>query len=308
MEKENKRLTVLVVILLIVAVVVGAFVGYKRAAQNDKKNDIDSKSVAKLDESKDYLYDADYTSLYTNSITEYDRGFNDTTNGQYSYPYTIKETEMTVEISDGKQELSDLKVPYINIDSYYAGVANSELKALYIDEAKNFEACAIDVKYRGGHGCTLILTYKVYKYKDILSVLVINGGTATAPMVLDYKTYNFDLKTGNEITYDEMITRLGYDKNTLLDKEKNLIKTYMDKKVEESPTEGGYDLTKKCGNWSQETDSVTEGNCYEQAYKSLESNTISFFVNEKGNLSFIAKPDTRLYQNSNAEIIFTVEK
>ena len=308
MRKENKGLMILIVILLIAAVVVGALVGYNRAAQNDKKNNIDSRSATKLDDSKDYVYDADYTSLYTNSITEFDRGFNYTTNDQDSF-YTIEETEMTVEISHEKQELSDLKVPYININSYDAGVANSELKELYKEYASRFEGCAIDVKYKGGHGCALILTYKVYKYKDILSVLVINGGTATAPVELKYTTYNFDLKTGNKITYDEVITRLGYDKNTLLDKEKNLIKTYMDKKVEEvHHSEDKYDLTKKCGNWSQEINSMTEGNCYEQAYKSLESNTISFFINEKGNLNFIAKPDTRLYQNSDKEIIFTIEK
>lgn len=280
MKRENKGLTILVVILLIIVVGLGGYITYDK--QEGKHNDLepsDNKSVAKLDDSKDYVYDADYTGVYKNKYTEYTRGT------------TIK-------------KLSDLKVPYINIASYYAGVANSEFKELYKKYASAFDGCAVNT----GFGCSLKLTYKTYRYNNILSIVIANGSQASAPMVLDYKTYNFDLKAGNEITYDEMITRLGYDKNTLLDKEKNLIKTYMDKKVEESPTEGGYDLTKKCGNWSQETDSVTEGNCYEQAYKSLESNTISFFVNEKGNLNFIAKPDTRLYQNSNAEIIFTVEK
>lgn len=261
MKRENKGLIILVVILLIIVVGLGGYIAYDKLSS--KHNDLepsDNKSVAKLDDSKDYVYDADYTA-------------------------------------------SDLKVPYINIDSYYAGYVNGELEALYKEGNDNtfYKYCNL-----GSISCATERRYETYKYNDILSV-VVGYNIQLAP--INYKTYNFDLKAGNEITYDEMITRLGYDKNTLLDKEKNLIKTYMDKKVEEDHhSEGEYDLTKKCSKWSQETDSVTEGNCYEQAYKSLESNTISFFVNEKGNLNFIAKPDTRLYQNSNAEIIFTVEK
>ena len=271
MKKENRGLMILVVILLIVAVVVGAFVGYKRAAQNDKKNDIDSKSVAKLDESKDYLYDADYTGVYKNKYTEYTRG-------------------TTIE------KLSDLKVPYININSYYAGVANSEFKELYKEYASAFDGCAVSTV-----GCSLKLTYKTYRYNNILSIVIANGIQSTAPMVLDYKTYNFDLKTGNEITYDEMITRLGYDKNTLLDKEKEAIK----KKIDET-NRFNYDLTKTCGG-------VVEENCYDKAYKILEDsindNSILYFADENGKFNIIAIPYTRLAQNSDVrKYVFTIEK
>lgn len=271
MKKENRGLIILVVILLIAAVVVGAFVGYKRAAQNDKKNDIDSKSVAKLDESKDYVYDADYTGVYKNQYTEYN-GCTDTS------PCIIK--------------LSDLKVPYINIDSYYAGHTNGELEALYKDRAERFDSCA-----RGNIGCASATRYETYKYNDILSVVVIysflfeNG----------YKAYNFDLKTGNEITYDEMITRLGYDKNTLLDKEKEVIK----KKIDET-NRFNYDLTKTCGG-------VVEENCYDKAYKILEDsindNSILYFADENGKFNIIAIPYTELSQNSSsAKYVFTIEK
>lgn len=275
MKKENKGLIILVVILLIAAVVVGAFVGYKRAAQNDKKNNIDSKSVAKLDESKDYSSDADYTGVYKNKYTEYTRGT------------TIK-------------KLSDLKVPYINIDSYYAGVANSELKELYKEYASAFDGCAVNTDF----GCSLKLTYKAYRYNNILSIVIANGSQATAPMVLDYKTYNFDLKTGNEITYDEMITRLGYDKNTLLDKEKEVIKEKMD----ETNNTSHYDLTKTCGGVV-----AVEENCYDIAYKMLEDsindNSILYFADENGKFNIIAIPYTRLAQNSNVEkYVFTIEK
>lgn len=270
MKKENRGLMILVVILLIVAVVVGAFVGYKRAAQNDKKNDIDSKSVAKLDESKDYVYDADYTGVYKNQYTEYTSGNT-----------TIK--------------LSDLKVPYINIDSYYAGHTNGELEALYKDRAERFDSCA-----RGNIGCASATRYEAYKYNDILSVVVIysfvfeNG----------YKTYNFDLKTGNEISYDEMITRLGYDKNTLLDKEKEVIK----KKMDETNNTSHYDLTKTCGGVVD-----VEENCYDIAYKMLEDsindNSILYFADENGKFNIIAIPYTRLWQNStSAKYVFTIEK
>lgn len=272
MKKENKGLIILVVILLIAAVVVGAFVGYKRAAQNDKKNDIDSKSVAKLDDSKDYVYDADYTEVYKNQYTEYNR-CTDTS------PCIIK--------------LSDLKVPYINIDSYYAGHTNGELEALYKDRAENFDKCAVV-----SHDCYDSITYKSYKYNNILSVVVIYG----IAFANEYKTYSFDLKTGNEITYDEMITRLGYDKNTLLDKEKDVIKKEMDES-----NSFNYDLTKTCGNMD------SPKNCYDIAFKMLEDsindNSIAYFADENGKLNIVAVPYTNLSQASHyAKYVFTIEK
>ena len=288
MKKENKGLIILVVILLIAAVVVGAFVGYKRAAQNDKKNDIDSKSVAKLDESKDYVYDADYTESYNNIYTEYDFGEHD----EKTFSSTLSD-DITVEIkTSGIFKLSDYKIPYININSYDAGHANGELVELYKKYAQMFDESILNKDH---HDVNRVLTYRTFKYENILSIVVIET-------LSSYKTYNFDLKTGNEITYDEMITRLGYDKNTLLDKEKEVIKKEMDK-----INTFNYDLTKTCGNVDEPK------NCYDQAYekleKSIKDNSLQFFANDKGELNFVAIPNTGLYQNSeNDKKIFTIEK
>lgn len=288
MKKGNRGLMILVVILLIVAVVVGAFVGYNRAAQNNKKNDIDSKSVAKLDESKDYVYDADYTESYNNIYTEYDLGEND----EKTFSSTLSD-DITVERkTSGIFKLSDYKIPYININSYDAGHANGELEELYKKYAQMFDESILNKDHHGVKG---ILTYRTFKYENILSIVVIET-------LSSYKTYNFDLKTGNEITYDEMITRLGYDKNTLLDKEKEVIKKEMDK-----INTFNYDLTKTCGNVDEPK------NCYDQAYekleKSIKDNSLQFFANDKGELNFVAIPNTGLYQNSEHDKkIFTIEK
>ena len=269
MEKENKKLTVLVVILLIIVVGLGGYITYnKLSSKHNSLEPIENKSTTKLDGSKDYVYDADYTELYNNEHTEYTRG-------------------------NTTKKLSDLKVPYINIDSYDAGNANGELKILYKDRAENFDKCAVD-----SHDCYDSITYKSYKYNDILSVVVIYDEALTK----EYKTYNFDLKTGNEITYDEMITRLGYDKSALLDKEKDAIKKEMDES-----NNPNYDLTKTCGTMD------SPKNCYDIAYKMLEDsindNSIAYFTDEDGKLNIIAVPYTNLAQNSYyAKYVFTIEK
>ena len=266
MEKENKKLTVLVVILLIIVVVLGGYITYDKLSS--KHDDLEPKSAIKLDDSKDYVYDANYTELYNNKHAEYTSG-------------------------NTTKKLSDLKVPYINIDSYDAGNANGELKALYRDRAETFDKCAVD-----SHDCFDDITYKTYKYNDILSVVVIYGEALTK----EYKTYNFDLKTGNEITYDEMIKKLGYDKSTLLDKEKDAIKKNMDES-----NNSNYDLTKTCGTVD------SSKNCYDIAYKILEDSikdkSMAYFTDTNGKLNIVAVPYTNLSQNSEVtKYVFTIEK
>lgn len=269
MEKENKKLTVLVVILLIIVVGLGGYITYdKLSSKHNDLEPIENKSTTKLDDSKDYIYDADYTELYNNKHTEYTSG-------------------------NATKKLSDLNVPYINIDSYDARNANDELKALYRNRAETFDKCAVD-----SHDCYDSITYKTYKYDDVLSVVVIYDEALTK----EYKTYNFDLKTGNEITYDELITRLGYDKSTLLDKEKEVIKKAMDES-----NNFNYDLTKTCGTME------SPKNCYDIAYKILEDSikdkSMAYFTDTNGKLNIVAVPYTNLAQNSYyAKYVFTIEK
>ena len=267
MTKENEKgLKLLVVILLVIVVILGSYLVYDKLMS--KGTNIEETSI-KLDDNKDYVYDADYTNLYDNKYTEY-TGYGE------------------------NEKISNIKIPYINISSYDAGVANGELQSLYVERAKNFDQCAIE-----SHDCSYSTSYTTYKYNDILSVVV----EYRDPKIYEFKTYNFDIKTGKKITYDEMISRLGYNENTILAEEKKAIKIYMDS----VGSKFNVDLTTNC----YYTDNLK--NCYDIAYKILNdyiaNETISYFVDKDGNLNIITIPYTDLAQSSNVhQEIFTVEK
>lgn len=274
----NKK--VAIIILAIVLVGLGGFAVYEGLSNisNSKKNDINNntsgtegennKSI-KVDDSKDYIYQANYSSEYTNAYTEYK---------------TNKEVI----------KLSDIKVPYININSYYSGYINSELKHLYVDSVKKFDECAKDA-----HDCNPTLYYKSYVYNNILSVVVIEG---KAPGYESYHTYNFDLTTGNKIEYNEMITKLGYDKNTILEKEKNALKAKIDEIFE------GQDMSKACVIMGKPV------NCYDIAYdlldKAINNDTILYFTDNTGKLNlYVNTNDGSIAQNSgNIKDLIVIDK
>lgn len=314
MEKHNKKLKCLVVILLITVVILGGYIVYDKLLSsndsiNSSNNNINSgnnndniKTNVKIYEDRGYVYTADYSSEYPSKYTEYHTCALDNESSTY---VTVINREGIFPIAFARciQKLKDLNGPYINIQSSYAEQVNNELKTRYKENAKKFDECA---ESKGFNGCRQAIYYTTHRYKnyknDIYTVIVVYGIQITSPATFDYKTYNFDLKTGNEITYDEMITRLGYDKSTLLDKEKDAIK----KKMDEINTFND-DLTKTCGTMD------SPKNCYDIAYKMLEDSikdgSILYFVDEDGKLNIIAVPYTKLAQNSEVtKYVFTIEK
>ena len=206
------------------------------------------------------------------------------------------------------QYLSNLKVPYININTYDAGQANKEIEMLYLDSAKTFDACADEANSSSiTSSCSQILTYRTYKYNDILSVVVISGGQSTAPWVLEYNIYNFDLTTGNLLDYDSLLTKTGYDKNETLAKMKNLLKNKMDELWGKHA-----DMSNACGYDGLYFD-YTGTSCYEKANEiledSIEDDSVLFFVNNEGNLNILTIPFYSGVQNGEMnKYLFEVAK
>lgn len=273
-ERKNTGLIILIIILSLLVLGLGSYIVYDKVLDKDTDNNLssggDENISIKVDENLDYVYDANYS--YNNKYTEFDRG-----NGEDKVN-TISTYGLSVEYRNGRQYLKDLKVPYINIKSNYAENVNKELKNLYKNYAEEFDRCAEDETI----GCSQILTYRTYTYKDILSVIVIDAEQETSTWVLNYNIYNFDLTNGNEITYSDMVSMLGYDINTLLAKEKELLKNKMDDIWGEN-----IDLNTGCF-------SKDNKNCYDIANQKLEEsindNSILFFVNVKGNLNILTIP------------------
>ena len=201
----------------------------------------------------------------------------------------------------GKQYLSDLKVPYININSEAAKRVNEKMENLYFDSAKDFDSCAEEAikGFEYGPSCSQILTYRTYKYEDILSVVVISSIQATSPWILNYNVFNFDLKTGDLINYDDMISKLGYDYDETNSKLKELLKKKMDELFGEH-----LDLSTVCMNNS---------NCYDKAYDILDNdiknNSLYFFAGDDGKLNVLVNAYCDVVQNGAVNFyLVTVEK
>lgn len=216
-----------------------------------------------------YVYDANYS--YNNQYTESKRYTYNEPEGKK----TIDRFGISVEFNYGTQYLKDLKVPYININSNDATNANNEIKQLYEEYAKTFDECAIEGE---NSGCSLILTYKTYKYDNILSIVIIHAKQATSQWVLSYKTYNFDITTGKKLTYNEILSKLGYEENNTLTKIKDNLKN----KMEEIYTQDKIDLSTECQN---------NTSCYDKANQlvetSINDNSLLFFVNNEGELNLL---------------------
>lgn len=278
LEKENKRLKYLIFVLLTITLLAVGYLTYMLYFNEDENNTTIDNEAAEKDKNY-YVYDADYS--YENNYKEFNREIVGEEEGKKIISYYGIDVEYTV----GMQYLDDLKAPYINLDSADAKKVNNELKSLYLEKAKKFDACATDeVK------CSQILTYRTYKHNDILSVVVIDGYQATAPWVLNYHTYNFDLKSDNLINYKDMLSMLDYNYDNTLDNIKKLTKEKMDSIYGEH-----VDLNTCCSNNSS---------CYEKAYEkidgSINNNDIYYFVNDNGKLNVLTIPYCECVQNGDS--------
>ena len=288
---NKKSKTGLIVLLVIIILGLGGYVVYDKVLStgnqnkgNNSKND-KSNSI-KIEDSKEYVYDAEYK--YDNKYAEYERGFTDGSEEKR----TIDLYGIPVEFTYNTQHLEDLKVPYININSYDAGNANGELKELYMKVAKNFDSCAFEAESDSAPSCSQILTYRTYQYNNILSVVVIDSIQATSKWVLNYNIYNFDLKTGDKIDYNEMLSKLGLNEETVLESLKQKTKSQMDEI--QSKWAITINLSEACNSQKDENGNSKYGteNCYEITYqllqKSIDENKILFFVDNDGNLNVMA--------------------
>ena len=182
------------------------------------------------------------------------------------------------------QYLSNLKVPYININTSDAASANQELETLYLENAKTFDTCAKDQEI----SCSQILTYRTYTYRDVLSVVVIDSIQGTSKWVLNYHIYNFDLTTGNILKYNDLLSKLGYDKEGTLSKMESLLKNKMDELYESI----NVDLSRACREGVSNNGDYNEISCYDKANELLENSiqddSVLVFVNNEGNLNVLA--------------------
>ena len=185
---KNKMIVLIIIVLillLVVGVIVGVIISGKGTTiinQTEEKSNVEAKeeekTSKKIDESKDWVYDAEYVKDKENKVVD----------GYYN-------------------SNKELVVPYININSKDAEEANKQIEAIFEEiyskyGEKNSEKVRILYQSK----------YEWYENENILSVVinvvdsVVNGGAGTSKLYI----YNFNLDTLNNATLDEMSKVCGF--------------------------------------------------------------------------------------------------
>ena len=190
-QKKVAIILVAVVLILVVAIGIGAGLLLSGAFEKDKtQNEVTnnpSKSVAKtskkIDESKPWVYTADYCISNSNKKAI---GFN------AGAEFNSKDY---------------LKVPFINMDSDYAKKANEEIKTMYDNLYKNYGE-----KAQGGVTKAGELKYEFGATDKIISVAIIRReGVTNAGWSKDYIIYNINLETSKQASFEEVYKECGFE-------------------------------------------------------------------------------------------------
>ena len=262
-EKPKSKVSVLIIVLLVVVLGVAVFFVYdtvlspsnesennnsNETNDNDKKdndnNEEEGNTAAKIDESKPWVYDATY---------EYD-----------------VEPKSYTNSDDETYSMDDIIIPYINLNSTAATKANAEIKNLFIELADFFKEQLEQTKMRWN-----VADYKFYEDDDILSVIITTEKGGTDISVENYYTYNFDLKTGKLLTYEEIYKYVGFNSNNINEKVGNAITDEMTDTMNSDDYLKGQDFNK------YNSESITN---YET---SISENSIRYFIDADKKLNIV---------------------
>lgn len=191
-KKSGKGKTIaLMVIVLILVLAIGVLAGIMFSDKNKPEivkqieekivNNEEEKVSKKIDESKPWVYDADYCTKNENKKS-----------------YAL----YTEEVYNSKD---DLKVPFINVNSDYAKKANEDIKANY---EKIYELYG---KEQGKQWYRGEMQYKSYDTENILSVAIESReGWSNAGWHGNYTIYNINLQNLEEATFEEVYKECGF--------------------------------------------------------------------------------------------------
>ena len=271
-----------VVVIVGVGLVAGGY--YLNDYQKKKDGNVTKKEKQsiKIDNKKDYVYDASYDYDKTNyEIANHEWFAEDNeTNSEFNI--------LKIDRSKSKNYFDDLNVPYININTTDAKKINTEIKELFNEYVNKVEKDVIPV-LKGEQDSLYPLFhigYKKYVDDNYLSIVIEHGEDGTAAPSYNFIGYVFDLKDGSLVKLSD------YDKNNNL---KEKLKEEVSKFI--SKEENVYDNNKSIkyidDSWTR-TNKITS--IFENYHDGFKPGIIYFVNNKKTN--FI----TYIYTNENAEL------
>lgn len=257
MQTEKKSISKVFLILLgvVVALLVGVggwFLGTK-IFENEEGVAKTKNTSLKVNEDKDYVYDADFVKIeYLNRQEEFSNGF----------------------LSNNE----NIKLPYINLRTEDAKKVNGEIKGIYTDLETNIEESLL---CNGNEMCaSYSLGYKMYSNDKTLSIVIIKLVGATDIPEPSYWVYNFDLTTGKLLMIDSILHQKNITKESFLEKVK--------KKMEQFALDNNTDSCNYFGNLQKSYTSLEKG-IQTSVFPVEEGNdSIAYYLGEDGNIHLIA--------------------
>lgn len=223
---------------------------------NNTSNENENNVISKLDNTKDWVYDAEYKKNV--NADSYSTSYN---------TYYAK----------------DIVVPFININSSYATISNNEIKNVFNDAIKAYNKGIID-KMTYVDTCN----YNKYINNDVLSVLLTFGIGATDIVHPNYYIYNIDLKTGEKLSYKDVYTVAGFYSNDINTKVEKAITDVMKEELNDLK-----DPNKDTGDgryYPEGTNFDTYNNESITNYKkSISDNTLKYFLSNDKKLNIIVR-------------------
>lgn len=178
----------LIVILVLLVVGLGGYVIYDKVLEKDNN---ETKNEVKKDNNKGIKIDSDKEYVY-------DADYN----------------------ADSKY--NDLKVPYININTKDAKEANKKIKELYNSYINEFDKCLEQAP-----SCQIEVGYEDYDDNDnVISVVIEYEKLSNNVPDKTYLFYNFDKKTGNLMSNEDLLKNMNLTMPEVKTKVVNDIKNY----------------------------------------------------------------------------------
>lgn len=164
--------------------------------------------------------------------------------------------------------LSDLDVPYINIDSVDGRKANLEISEIYDSLLHYYE--------KGMSDSFTYIDYVDYKYyinNKLLSVFISYGISDQLGVKNYYHTFNFNLSTGKYASYKNIIKSYDINDEVIKNKIKNVVLDYTNDSKYYKDEDNNFNTY------------VNEA--YQEYLNSKKDNTIRYYVDSKGILNVV---------------------
>lgn len=182
-------------IILLMTISLLLVTGCNKSQNNQATKTIDDEKITKIDESKDWVYDAKYEATTSSSS------------------YTTANNEI--------KNISDLKVPFININTEPAKFANEDIRIIYDAAVDEFNE-GLENKITFAE-----LNYKSNVTDEYVSVIMSFGVGGTDVINPKYYSYNISLKDGNNISFQDAYKIVGIQDSEINNKVEEKIKDYL---------------------------------------------------------------------------------